>query len=118
MSIFKEISFWKKVLPRSVFLSDSREEKKKNFYNQLEEWTSHIVGGTRLSEILFVRNFSKEKTKGVTQGWLHKNEFLTSIKCVWGIKPAENCCEGEKVVEKAAMTKATDKSDKSCEDLP
>ena len=51
----------KKVLPRSVFLSDSREEKKKNFYYQLEEWTSHIVGGTRLSEILFVRNFSKAK---------------------------------------------------------
>ena len=63
----------KKVLPRSVFLSDSREEKKKNFYNQLEEWTSHIVGGTRLSEILFVRNFSKEKLE---RGDLGRQDYI------------------------------------------
>ena len=50
--------------------------------------------------------------------YIYINEYFTSIKSVWGIKPAENCCEREKVVEKAAMTKATDKSDKSCEDLP
>ena len=64
----------KKVLPRSVFLSDSREEKKKNFYNQLEEWTSHIVGGTRLSEILFVRNFSKEKK--LERGDLGRQDYI------------------------------------------
>ena len=62
----------KKVLPRSVFLSDSRE-RKKNFYNQLEEWTSHIVGGTRLSEILFVRNFSKEKLE---RGDLGRQDYI------------------------------------------
>ena len=70
---FKRNISLKKVLPRSVFLSDSREEKKKNFYNQLEEWTSHIVGGTRLSEILFVRNFSKEKLE---RGDLGRQDYI------------------------------------------
>ena len=70
---FKRNISLKKAFQDQSFLSDSREEKKKNFYNQLEEWTSHIVGGTRLSEILFVRNFSKEKLE---RGDLGRQDYI------------------------------------------
>ena len=72
MSIFKEISHRKKSFQDQSFCQ-ILEKKEKNFYNQLEEWTSHIVGGTRLSEILFVRNFSKEKLE---RGDLGRQDYI------------------------------------------
>ena len=47
------------------------KKKKKNFYNQLGEWTSHIVGRTRLLENISRQRKKKEKKYNYTRGSLN-----------------------------------------------